>query len=105
MKEDDKLEELIYEVSRYRWNLMAFNEVLKLGSHEILTIKGHKLLYTGKDNKHINGVGFLIHYDLTRMIMCLEPINHRIAMIRLQVTPFNISIIQVYALIAEYSDE
>ena len=60
---------------------MGFSEVRKLGSNDISTTEGHTLLYTGNDNKHIHGVGLVIHHDLTRTSMRFEPINGRITII------------------------
>ena len=39
------------------------------------------------------------------MVMCFTPINDRIAIIRLHATPFNISIIQVYAPTTDHTDD
>ena len=39
------------------------------------------------------------------MFMCFNPINERLATIRLQATPFNISIIQVYVPTNDHTDE
>ena len=39
------------------------------------------------------------------MVMFFTPINDRIAIIRLHTTPFNISIIQVYAPTTDHTDE
>ena len=47
----------------------------------------------------------MINSEVTLMVMCFTPINDRIAIIRLHVTPFNISIIQVYAPTTDYTDE
>ena len=47
----------------------------------------------------------MIHCELTRMVMCFNQINERIAIIRLHVTPFNISITQVYAPTTDHTDE
>ena len=103
--EDGKLEELTHELDRYRWNVLGLSEVRKRGVNEIQTKEGHKLYYIGNDKKHVNGVGFVIHSEITRMVMCFNPINERLATIILQETPFNISIIQVYAPTTDHSDE
>ena len=105
LREDGKLEELTHELDRYRWNVLGLSEVRKRGVNEIQTIEGHKLYYIGNDKKHINGVGFVIHSEITRMVMCFNPINERLATIRLHATPFNISIIQVYAPTTDHTDE
>ena len=39
------------------------------------------------------------------MVMCFNPINERLATIRLHATPFNISIIKVYAPTTDHTDE
>ena len=105
LREEGKLEELTHELDRYRWTVVGMCEVRRKGVNEIQTTEGHKLYYIGNDNKHINGVGFLINSEVTRMVMCFTPINDRIAIIRLHATPFNISIIQVYAPTTDHTDE
>ena len=85
--------------------MLGLSEVRKRGVNEIQTIEGHKLYYIGNDKKHINGVGFVIHSEITRMVMCFNLINERLATIRLHATPFNISIIQVYAPTTDHTDE
>ena len=67
-------------------NVVGLSEVHRKGVDEIQTTEGHKLYYIGNDNKHINGVGFLINSEVTRMVMCFTPINDRIAIIRLHST-------------------
>ena len=105
LREEGKLEELTHELDKYRWTVVVLSEVRRKGVNEIQTTEGHKLYYIGNDNKHINGVGFLINSEVTRMIMCFTPINDIIAIIRLHATPFNISIIQVYAPTTYHTDE
>ena len=90
LREEGKLEELTHELDRYRWTVVGLCEVRRKGVNEIQTTEGHKRYYIRNDNKHINGVGFLINSEVTRMVMCFTPINDRIAIIRLHATPFNI---------------
>ena len=105
LRVDGKLEELIHELDRYRWNILGLSEIRKKGINEIQTLEGHKLYYVGNESKHINGVGFIVNKQITSTVMCFNAISDRIAIIRLQATPFNISIIQVYAPTTEHSDE
>ena len=87
------------------WTVVGLSKVRMKGVNDIQTTEGHKLYYIGNDNNHINGVGFLLNNEVIRMVMCFTPINDRIAIIRLHVTPFNISIIQVYAPTTDHKDE
>ena len=68
-------------------------------------LEGHTLYYVGNESKHINGVGFTVNKEITHTVMCLNAISYRIVTIRLQTTPINISIIQVYAQTTDHSDE
>ena len=105
LREEGKLEELTHELDKYRWTVVGLSKVSRKVVNKIQTTEGHKLYYIGNDNTHINGVGFLINSEVTRMVMCFTPINDRIAIIRLHATPFNISIIQVYAPTTDHTDE
>ena len=105
LRVDGKLEELIHELDRYRWNLLGLSEIRKKGINEIQTLEGHKLYYVGNESKHINGVGFIVNKQITNTVMCFNAISDRIAIIRLQATPFSISIIQVYAPTTDHYDE
>ena len=61
---------------------------------ETATQDGHKLYFNGKEDRHENGVGFLVHKDTSRLIT-----------IRLRATPFNITVVQAYAPTTDYDDE
>ena len=88
LREEGLIKELTYELDIYRWNVIGnISEV-------------RRIVF-----KHINGVGCIIHSELTRMVMCFNPINERIAIIRLHAIPFNISIIQVYAPTTDHTYE
>ena len=47
-----KLEELTHEMRRYRSSVIGLS-----------TQDGHKLYFSGKEDRHENGVGFLVHKD------------------------------------------
>ena len=63
------------------------------------------MYFSGKEDKHQQGVGFLVHKDFVNTVMSCQPISSRITTIRLRATPFNITIIQAYAPTSDYSDE
>ena len=100
-----KLEELSYEMSRYRWNILGLYEVRWKNFGEISTKEGHKLHFSRKEDKHEQGVGFLVHDDIVNTVMGCRRVSSRLIVIRLRASPFNITIIQAYAPTSDYDDD
>ena len=67
--------------------------------------EGHKLYFSGKEEKHENGVGFLVQKDIVNTVMGCRPVSSRLIVIRLRASPFNSTIIQAYAPISDYDDD
>ncbi|KAJ8396775.1 hypothetical protein AAFF_G00013740 [Aldrovandia affinis] len=101
---DGKLEELAHEMDQYHWNILGISELRWKSFGETSTDKGHKLYFSGKENKHEHGVGFLVHKDILGTVMGCQPVSSRLITIRLRATPFNITIIQAYAPTSTYQD-
>ena len=101
---DGKLEELAHEMDQYHWNILGISELRWKGFGETSTDIGHKLYFSGKEDKHQQGVGFLVHKDITDTVMGCRPVSSRLITIRMRATPFNITIIQVYAPTSTYED-
>ena len=97
------LEQLTYEMSKYNWNILGICEMRWKNFGEMNTEEGHKLLFSGKVDKHEHGVGFLVHKDTVKSVMGCEPISSRLIKIRLRAKPFNITIIQAYAPTTDHS--
>ena len=76
-------------------------------SGEVHNVKdgGHKFYYSGEDDRHANGVGFLVHKSIQSAVLGCQPISSRIITVRLRAKPLNITIIQVYAPTTDYDDE
>ena len=55
-----KLQELTYEMERYRWNILGLCEMRWKNFGETTT-EGHKVFFSGKEDKQEHGVGFLVH--------------------------------------------
>ena len=91
-------------MENYKWNVLGISEMRWKNFGEQTTIEGHKLYFSGKEDKHEHGVGFLVHKDSVRTIMGCQPISSRIIKLRLRANPFNITIIQAYAPTSDYSD-
>ena len=100
-----KLEELTYEMSKYRWNILGLCEVRWKQFGETSTADEHKIYYSGREDKHEHGVGFLVHKDNVNHVMSCNPISSRLITIRLRASPFNITIIQAYAPTSDYEDK
>lgn len=101
---DGKLEELAHEMDQYRWNILGISEVRWKGFGETSTNIGHKLYFSGKEDKHQQGVGFLVHKNITDTVMGCRPVSSRLITIRMRANPFNITIIQVYAPTSTHDD-
>ena len=92
-------------MSRYRWNILGLCEVRWENFGETSTDEGHKLYFSGKEEKHVHGVGFLVHKDIVNTVMGYRPVSSRLIVIRLRASVFNITIIQAYAPTSDYDDD
>ena len=100
-----KVEELTYEMKRYRWNILGHCEVHWKNLLETSTPEGNKLFFSCREDRHEHGVGFLIHKDTVNTIMGCRPVSSRLITIRLKASPFNITVIQAYAPTTDYDDD
>ena len=91
-------------MNQYRWHIIGLSEVQWKNNGEHLTQEGHKLFYSGKEDKHEQGVGFFIHKTIINTVMGCRPVSSRIIKIRLRATPYNVTLIQVYAPTSDYDD-
>ena len=73
-----KLEDLSYEMSRYRWNILGLCEVRWKNFGETSTEEGYKLYLSGKEDKHEHGVGFLVRKDIMNTVMGCRPVSSRL---------------------------
>ena len=65
---------------------------------EEFSIKSYELLYSGPtDGKGQHGVGFMVEKQLSASISSWEPINSRLARVRLQTKPLCMTVIVAYA--------
>ena len=105
LKNTGKLEELEHELTGYNWNILGLCEsrLLKAGEKNIQ--EGHRLYWSGLENTHEQGVGFIVHKNTVNCVMTCCPISSRLITIRLRANSFNITIIQAYAPTSNYSDD
>ena len=68
------------------------------------TDDGHKVYFSGEEDRHEYGVGFLVHKDVVDAVLVCRPVSSRLISIRVRTAPFNITIIQVYAPTSGHDD-
>ena len=51
---------------------------------ETTTEEGQKLFFSGKEDKHEHGVGFIVHSDIVNTVMGCRPISSSLTSIRLR---------------------
>ena len=92
-----KLEQLTHAMSRYHRNIVGLCEIRWKNFCEMSTDDGHNVYFSGAEDRHEYGVGFLVHKDVVDAVLGCRPVSSRLISIRLRAAPFNITIIQVYA--------
>ena len=71
---------------------------------ETTTEEGLKVFFSGEEDKHEYGIGFLVHKDILNTVMGCRPVSSRLFTIRLRAVPFNITIVQAYAPTSDNDD-
>ena len=99
-----KVEKLLHEKDRYKWSSLGLCEMRLKKSGEIPRDGGHRVYFSGKEDKHELGVGFLVLKDIVKSVIGCRPNSSRLMTVRLRASPFNITIIQVYAPTSSYYD-
>ena len=87
-----------------RWNIPGLCEMRWKNSGETTTEEGHKVFFSGKEDKHEHGVGFFVHKDIVNTVMGCRPVSSRLNIIRLRAVPFNTTVVQAYATKSNYDD-
>ena len=82
-----KLRELTHEMDRYTWTTLGLCEMKWKNFGETTTEEGHKVFFSGKEDKHEDGVGFLVHKDIVNTVMGCRPVSSRLITIRLGAVP------------------
>ena len=100
-----KIQELTRELDRYRWDIIGLAETRWKNSGEVITDEGHKIVYSGQEKYHQQGVDFIVRKELTTSILNYSTVSSRIISIRLASQPVNMTIIQIYAPTSDYNDE
>ena len=99
-----KFEQLTHAMSRYHWNILGLYELCLKNFREMSTDDGHNVYFSGEEDRHEYGVGFLVHKDVVDAVLGCRPVSSRLISIRVRAVPFNITIIQVYAPTSGHDD-
>nr|XP_027211959.1 craniofacial development protein 2-like [Penaeus vannamei] len=95
---------LKHEMNRYRWNILGLYEVRWKNIGEISTQEGHRLSYSGSEDRHEQDAGVLVHNGSVNAVRDCRPLSSQLITIRLRATPFNITIVQAYAKTTTHSE-
>ena len=90
-------------MDRHRWNILGLCEMRWKNFGET-TEKGHKVFFSGKEDKHEHGIGFLVHKNIVNTVMGCCPVSSRLITIHLRAVPFNITVVQAYDRTSDYND-
>ena len=83
-----KLEQLTHAMGMYHWNIVGLCEMRWKMSGEMSTDNGHKVYFSGEEDRHEYGVEFLVHKDITSAVLGCKPVSSRLISISLRA--FNI---------------
>ena len=88
-----------------RWNILGICEMRFKNFGETTTEEGRKVFFSGKEDKHVHVVRFLVHKDIVDTLMGCRPASNRLITIRLSAVPFNITIVPVYVPTSDYDEK
>ena len=97
----EKLQELTHEIDRHGWNSLGLREMRWKNLGKTTAKEGHKVFFSGKEDKHKHGVGCLVYKDIVNTVMGCRPVLCMLFTTRLTAAPFNIisSVVQALSLI------
>ena len=81
-------------MERYRFDILGLAEMRWTASGEM---HGCKVIWSGNEQKHEAGVGFLLSKRAREALLGYKTVSDRVMVARFQARPFNMSVVQVYA--------
>ena len=64
-------------MDRYRWNILGLCEMRRNNFGETTIEEGHMVFFSGKEDKHEHGVGFLVHKGIVNTVMGCRQVSNR----------------------------
>lgn len=98
-----KYHNVIQEMKELEVDMLGISEV-RWKDVGVINTDGYKFFFSGGD-EHANGVGMFMSEEIGRCTKGFWPISDRAMLIKIDATPFDISIIQGYAPTSEHGDD
>ena len=92
-----KLEVVKQEMARVNINILGISELKWTGMDEFNS-EDHHIYYCGQESLRRNGVAIMVNERVQNAVLGCNLKNNRMISVRFQGKPFNIMVIQVYAL-------
>ena len=73
-----KFEQLTHAMSRYHWNIVGLCELHGENFGEMSTDDGHKVYFSGEEDRHEYGVEFLMHKDVVDAVLGSRLVSSRL---------------------------
>ena len=99
---EGKVNNVAAEAERMNLDIVGVSEVRWSGVSQI-TVGDYELIYSGSE-KH-TGVGIMVKKDIARCLEGYWALSDRVLLVKIRGSPFNISIIQVYAPTGAHSEQ
>ena len=90
------LEVVKREMARTRVDLLEISEMKWTGMGHFTSYE-YEIYYSGQETLKRNGVAFICNNEIRRCVLGFNPVDDRIATIRIQCKPINITVVQIYA--------
>ena len=95
-----KLEMVKQGMARMNINILGISELKWTGMGEFNS-DGHYIYYCGQESLRRNGVAIIVNRRVRNAVLGCNLKNDRMISVRFQGKPFNITVIQVYALLEQ----
>lgn len=105
MAQAGKIQCALQEMDRMHIEIMGVSE-MRWPNASYCDIDEYRVYYSGStNNRYENGVGIIVHQNVSRSVTNFVPVNERIILLQISATPVNMNIVQVYAPTTDHSDE
>ena len=99
-----KLEVVKQEMARVNVNILGISKLKWAGMGEFNS-DIHYIYYCGQESLRRNGVAIIVHKKVQNAVLGCNLKNDRMISVRFQGKPFNIMVIQVYALTSNAEED
>ena len=103
--DNGKIAQVTSEMARHSLDILGISENRWTGAGRLRTATGERVLYSGRDNQHCEGVAIILKKGIEKSLMEWKPVNSRLIKIRMRGKQINTTIIQCYAPTNESDDD